>query len=254
MSDQTEMVIAEARRAELAIPVQQSAPIAAMLKAVVDKGITADNIAGLERLVALYEREQARDAERQFAAAFVALQSEIPTITALRPVPDKQGNLKYKYAPYEEIMEIVRPVLLKNGFTVTFTMVIVEGRVTQSCTLQHIGGHSRTNQFMVRIGSGPPGASEAQGDGAAATYAKRHALCAALNIIIERDTDGRTPDAALEGAPIAADKAQYLRELVAETKSDEAAFLRFAGAATYAEIGAAKYDMLVAALNRKAKK
>jgi len=231
-----------------------SAPIAAMLQAVIEKGITAENIAGLEKLVELYERQQARDAERQFAAAFTALQSEMPPIHAMKPVPDKFGNLKYRFAPYEEIMAAVRPILLRNGFTVTFTMVIADGRVTQSCTLQHTGGHSRTNQFMVRIGNGPPGASEAQADGAAATYAKRHALCAALNIVVDQDTDGRTPDAAVEGAPIAPDKAAYLRELVAETKSDEAAFLKFAGAATYSEIGSAKYDLLVAALHKKARK
>jgi len=231
-----------------------AAPIAAMLQAVIEKGITADNIAGLERLVALYEREQARDAERQFAAAFVALQSDMPQIHAVKPVPNNDGSIRYRFAPYEEIMVIVRPVLQRHGFTVSFNMNIIDGRVIQSCALMHVGGHTRTNQFMVRIGKGPPGSSEAQGDGAAATYAKRHALCAALNIVVDQDTDGARTDAAIEGAPITSDRAIYLRELVRDTHSDEAAFLRFAGAATYDEIGASKYDMLVAALQKKGRK
>ena len=50
------------------------------------------------------------------------------------------------------------------------------------------------------------------------------------------------------------DQAEYLREQVKATGSDEAAFLRFAGAAKFEEISAAKYDRLVAALARKAKK
>jgi len=55
-------------------------------------------------------------------------------------------------------------------------------------------------------------------------------------------------------APITPDKAQYLRELVAETKSDEAAFLRVAGAPKYEEIGSARYDALVAALHKKVRR
>lgn len=233
-------------------PQLSQAPVAQMLQAVIDKGVTAENVAVMEQLVSLYERMQLRDAEKQFAAAFAALQSEMPAVQATKPVPDKFGNIKYHFAPYEEIMATVKPLLLKHGFTITFSMSFSEGRVIQACTLQHVGGHSRTNQFMARIGSGPPGSSEAQGDGAASTYAKRFALCNALNIVTEVDTDGRT-DARNEGEPITQDKAIYLRELVKETKADEAAFLKFAGASKYEEISSTKYDMLVAALRKKAK-
>lgn len=220
-----------------------------MLQAAIDKGITAENVAVLEKMMDLYERTQAKDAEKEFARAFNALQSEMPAIQAVQAVPDRNGNVKYYFAPYEEIMDKVRPLLLKHGFTVSFSMTFHEGRVTQECTLQHISAHSRRNQFSVRIGSGPPGASEAQADGAAGTYAKRHALCNALNIIVDHDTDGF--DAKNEGAPIKPDQAIYLRELVKETKSDVAAFLKFAGAPTFEEIGAARYDDLVRALNKK---
>jgi hypothetical protein len=242
-----ELVMGHAAVAPIAAP---STPIAGMLHAVIERGITADNINGLERLVALYEREQARDAERQFAAAFAALQGEMPAIQAVKQVPNRDGTIRYKFAPYEEIMATVRPLLQRHGFTVSFSQTVGDGRISQACVLQHVGGHSRTNVFAVRIGSGPPGSSEAQTDGAASTYAKRHALCNALNITVDADTDGA--DARIEGAPIAADKAQYLRELCAETKSDEAAFLKFAGAATFGEIASTRYDDLVRALQKKA--
>lgn len=234
------------------LSVSSQAPVAKMLEAVLEKGLTQDNVGAVERLVELYERMQAKDAEKQFASAFVALQSEMPAIQASKSVPDKFGNIKYKFAPYEAIMETVRPLLQKHGFTLTFSMTYNEGRVVQSCTLMHVGGHSRTNQFMARIGSGPPGSSEAQGDGAASTYAKRFALCNALNIITEQDTDGKD-DARSDGEPISKDKAAYLRELVRETKSDEAQFLRFAGASSYDTIGSTRYDSLVAALMKKAR-
>lgn len=222
------------------------APVAKMLEAVIAKGVTAESVGVVERLVDLYERMQAKDAEKQFAAAFVALQSDMPPIQAVKPVPNRDGTIRYKFAPYEEIMDKVKPFLQKHGFTLTFSMSYAEGRVTQNCTLMHVGGHSRTNQFMARIGSGPPGSSEAQGDGAAATYAKRQALCDALNIVVEHDNDARA-----EGKPITRDEAQFLRELVKESKSDEAGFLRFAGAPDYESIGADKYSILVAALQKK---
>jgi hypothetical protein len=225
-------------------------PVAKMLQAVLDKGVTSETVGAVERLVDLYERMAAKDSERQFASAFVALQSEMPRIIADRQVPDKQGNVKFVFAAFEDIMKQVLPLLFKHGFTLTFSMDIKEDRVVQSCTLTHTGGHSRTNQFMAKIGSGPPGASGAQADGAASTYAKRFALCNALNIIVERDTDGRD-DARNEGEPISFEEAAYLKEMVKETGSDEAAFLRYAGAPKYEEIGSAKYDMLVNSLLKK---
>jgi ERF superfamily len=250
--DTLNLAAEEEKPLSLARKETETPSIVGIIQTVIDRGVTADNVAALERLVSLYERMQDKDAEKQFASAFVALQKEMPEVHATKSVPDKQGNVKFRFAPYEEIMSAVKPMLEKHGFTVTFSMDFKEGRVIQTCTLMHIGGHSRSNQFMARIGNGPPGASECQADGAASTYAKRFALCNALNITVEMDTDGQ--DARSEGEPISDDKAQYLRELVRDTKSDEAAFLRYAGAATYEEIGSAKYDMLVKALLKKIQK
>jgi len=223
------------------------------LRAAVERGVTAENVAVIERLTDLYERVQAKDAEKRFAAAFVLLQADMPNIRATKSVPDKYGNLKYLYAPYEEIMAQVKPLLQKHGFTVTFSTDFDEKRVIQSCTLQHIDGHSRTNKFAARIGNGPPGSSDAQGDGAASTYAKRFALCNALNITIETDSDGRT-DARAEGEAISEDKVQMLNELLAETKSDRVKFLAMAGVARIEDICVGSYEVLFRALNMKGRK
>lgn len=219
---------------------------AQMLKAVIDKGVTAESVGVVERLVALYERMTEKDAERQFAVAFAKLQADTPSVQAVREVPNNDGSVRYTYAPYEEIMAKVRPLLLKHGFTVTFSSAVIDARIVQSCTLQHVGGHKRTNQSAARIGKGPPGSSEAQGDGAASTYAKRFALCDALNIIVDRDTDARA-----EAGCISFEQAAYLKEMVRETKSDERAFLKYAGAADYEHITVDRYDALARELHKK---
>jgi len=240
MSTTLELETAVVPRQTGALVVKEAAPnIAGMLQAVIEKGVTGENVKALESLVTLYERMEARDAEKAFAQAFNALQSEMPRIQAKKPVHCKNGDLKYKFAPFEEIMEQVRPLLLKHGFSVSFSMRFGDGRLTEICTLQHVGGHSKSNEFAVRIGSGPPGASESQADGAAATYAKRFALCNALNVIVEADDDAR-----VEGGSVTAEQADELERRVALTNSNKAAFLKLAGAQTYREIKAGKYEVL----------
>jgi hypothetical protein len=244
---------------ELNLAIQESSalaqsPVEQILRAAVANGVTTENVAVIERLTDLYERLQAKDAEKRFAAAFVALQADMPNIRASKAVPNRDGSVRYHFAPYEEIMEQLKPLLQRHGFTVTFSTDFDDKRVIQSCTLQHIDGHSRTNKFAARIGNGPPGSSEAQGDGAASTYAKRFALCNALNITVETDSDGRGNDARAEGEAISDDKVAYLKEQVRETHSVEAKFLQFAGVKTYEEITESIYPILVRSLAGKARK
>lgn len=222
---------------------------AEMMQSMVQKGITAENVAAFTELVKLSEHMEDRNAEREFAKAFNALQADMPKVQAKKAVPNRDGSARYKFASFEEIMEQVSPVAQKHGFSISFSMRFAEGRVIQTCILQHIGGHKQSNDFAVRIGSGPPGSNEAQADGAASTYAKRFALCNALNIVIETDDDART-----EGAPITPEQAFELERRVGETNSDKAKFLKLAGASKFSEIMSTKYDMLDQLLRTKEQK
>jgi hypothetical protein len=231
------------------LAVQRSEPsVAMMLAGVLEKGITPENAAAAGELMKLYERMEDRKAERDFAVAFVALQAEMQNVRATRAVPGNDGGVRYHFAPFEEIMAEVGPRLKAHGFTVTFSTDFGEGRLIKICRLQHVGGHSKENKFAVRVGQGPPKASECQADGAASTYAKRFALCDALCIVIDKDTDA---DPRAEGKAITAEQAASLRERVRATASDETAFLKFAGSHTYEAIMSGKYAVLDASLRRK---
>lgn len=202
---------------------RQPPSVAEMLQTFMAKGVTAENVAVMEQLVGLYERMEAKNAEKAFNSAFVALQHEMPNVKAMQPVPNNDGTIRYTFAPYEDIMEQVQPFLNRHGFTISFSTKYDTTRVVKVCTLRHTSGHSVTNEFAVRIGKGPPGSSEAQADGAAGTYAKRMALADALNIVVEKDSDAR-----IEGGKISNQNAAALRKRVKATGSDEAAFLRYA--------------------------
>ena len=245
------MSTALTKRDELPLDVARPQPaVADMLQAVIEKGVTQENVAAVGEIVKLYERMEDKKAEKEFAVAFNQLQQELPTITGSRGIPDKQGNIKFRYANFDDIDAIVRPICLRNGFTYAFRETGMEnGRVTVTMTLQHRGGHSREIPYSVRIGSGPPGANESQADGSGHSYAQRGALESGLSLRIVGGRD----DAKMEGGPITADQAFELERRVAETNSDRAAFLKLAGATAFKEILSSRYDMLDQLLTRKEK-
>jgi len=221
-----------------------------ILSSAVQGGITKDNVEVVERLIALQKEMRADEDRRDFARALANLQSECQPVSASKAVPNKDGTVRYKYAPFEGIMKEVSPLLARNGFSVTFDTAIGDGRVTVTCTLMHTSGHAQSNKFACRIGQGPPMSSDAQGDGAATTYAKRFALCAALNIVVEQDTDG-ADDARNVGEVIDWKDAVELKERVHNCGADVKAFLAYAGAKTFEEIQKNRLEALHKMLCKK---
>ncbi len=234
-----------AKRESQLAPVEQPS-VATMLQTALSQGISKDNADALGKMMELYERMEDRRAEQAFAQAFVRMQTAMPQIQATKPVPNKDGTVRYKFAPYDEIWRKVRPHLEANGFSVRFSQKVEAPRITMTCTLMHVDGHSASNEFSVRIGQGPPGASETQADGSAATYAQRGALCDALGISITNDDDGNTL-----GAPIAWQQAEELRNRVKACGANEEQFLKFAGVFDYELIPEAAYERLDAVLRKK---
>jgi hypothetical protein len=203
----------------------------------------------MERLLGMAERMESRQSERAFAEALVALQGETIRVQATKKVDEKNdGSCRYKFAPYEEIMAKVQPMLTGHGFSITFDTEIGDQRLTSICTLTHKSGHSRQNRFAVRYGK-PPGSSDAQGDMSTKSYAKRGALCDCLNISIEHDTDGA--DTKVEGGPITQKQADDLRDWIEAVGGDERKFLATFGFTKFEEINAANLPLLHSALRAK---
>jgi len=236
--------LAVAHEGQMAVVERGPEPLLKLIQKVVDGGVTEANVAALDKLLAVYERLDDKRAEREFSSAFVALQADLPVIVATSVIPNRG-----KYERFEDVMRVVGPLLVKHGFSVSFAMEAKDGRVLQNCHLKHVGGHSQTNSFAVRVGKAD---SETQADCKAATTAKRNALLNCLNIVIRQDAfQDEENDASLEGAPITPDKVQYLKEQVAETKSDSAKFLALAGVERFEDIRTGSYDVLVRALAAK---
>lgn len=228
------------------IAVRADPTVGQLLAEVIKQKITPETASVVERFVELKLKLDARDAEREFNAAFVAMQRDLPVIVASTPIPNRG-----KYERFEDVMRQVGPILTKHGFSVSFSMDFKETRILETCHLAHLAGHSRSNSFAVRAGKAD---TDTQADCKAATTAKRNALLNALNVVIRQDVyQNEDGDASLEGSKISDDKAVYLREQCREVGFKEDVFLRLAGADSFEEITSGKYSVLINALAMKRK-
>ena len=66
-----------------------------ILRAAVAGGVTTENVAVVERMAALVERQQDREAERAYIFALSKLQSECQNVIATKDVDGK-----FRYAPF----------------------------------------------------------------------------------------------------------------------------------------------------------
>lgn len=144
----------------------------------------------LEKLLALQERWEDRQAEKALAAALSAFQAECPTIKKER----KNEHLRTAYAKIDDIMATIQPVLSKHGLSVSFDTPSTKESLTAICYVMHSAGAKFSRQVTVPVDTGMRGANITQQLGSASSYAQRYALIAALNLNVtdRQDDDGAT--------------------------------------------------------------
>lgn len=151
----------------------------------------------LEKLMALYERDEARKSKVAFSKDFAEMQSELPTVAKNKTVSfkkDGNGNpiTAYKHATLEDIVDVVRPVLQTFGFAASFSVNTID-KVSVTCTLMHKEGHSiETTITLASDQSG--GKNGVQAIGSSVSYGKRYTLASLLNIATRDDDDAQAAE------------------------------------------------------------
>lgn len=204
------------------------------------------DIEKMERLMAMHERMQARNAEAEFNASMAAMQSEMPSI-AERGQIKVQGQVRSNYATFEDINDIVKPIMQQFGFAVSFRVETVQAGMSVTGILMHRAGHREQTTMLLPLDtSGSKNAVQALGS--SVSYGKRYVLGALLNITTRgEDDDGNA--AVPPKKLVTPAQAQQLHALLAQCLQDtQDAFDGMYGATE--NVPAAEFDATLARLTK----
>lgn len=147
-------------------------------------GMTAET---MEKFLVMRQQLKAEWAKEQFDQAMANFQAECPTIEK------KKQGYNYKYAPLESIVEQVKGLLAKYGFSYTFDTTEGENAIVVYCKVKHVSGYSETSQIQISKETTTK-MNASQQSGAATTYGKRYAFLNAFGILTgDEDNDAATP-------------------------------------------------------------
>ena len=122
------------------------------------------------------------DTITELVKALVKVQEEIrnPANSANNPF------FKSKYAPLDEILNLVRPLMAKNGLALIQSAGGEGTHASVTTLIMHTSGEWIESDKLIIV----PAKLDAQGIGGAITYARRYTITAMLGIAGEEDDDG----------------------------------------------------------------
>lgn len=198
----------------------QSIDVGSMLGQIVKSGITADSAAAVKELVLLHEHCQERESRKSFLQAFYRVKEKTSTINATKGIPDRNGAIRWFYAPLEDIQDNIDPLLQAEGLYMRFDSTREGNWITAEC----ICGSAESGYEVKTRCSIDMNKAEG-GDLGAFKKAKRGALVAMFGI----KTRHVSEDARIMGDFISVAQAEDVMKRVKALGRDERAFLKFAG-------------------------
>lgn len=214
------------------------------------------DVAKMQAMLEMQERIMAKQAEINFNQAMARISQKMPRIVKGGSVSYKDkdsGKMQeaFKFARYEDIDEVVRPLLVEEGFSLSYSTDQREGGgVVMHGTLSHKDGHSRTASIPLALDlSG--GKNNIQGMGSTSSYGRRYTMCMLLNIVtVGEDDDGKGADPVID-TEAAAFLDNEIRSFGADFSRE--GFLKFMGVAALQDIKLSDYPKAINALNAKKK-
>lgn len=233
------------------VPINDNgALMAAIANAARDPNIDVEK---MERLFAMHERMEAKQAETAFNTAMNEAQNGMGRISADR----ENTQTRSWYASYGALDRVLRPIYTQHGFALSFdTGDSPPDMVRVLCRVSHSAGHTQTyHADMPADGKGAKGGdvmTKTHAAGSAMSYGMRYLLKMIFNVALgEDDDDG---NGAGEPLPrITADQAATIRDMLDVTGSDTRKFLNWLKADSIEAIAAQAYEAAIKALKAKEK-
>ena len=221
-----------------------------LLLAVLERGSEID-VEVIERIVALKERAEDRDARRQLADAIADFQAVVPEIRKTKSV-DYVGRsgvgVSYTYAPLDVIAKTIRQHLHASGLSYTWDSRTEPGAVHCSCTLRHVAGAEISASFGAPIDdaakmSGP------QKTAAALTYARRQSLIQVLGLTTTDDDSDAEEQ--LTGETISDEQLRELQLYASEGGADLKRFVAMFDIESLDQLDATRFEEALLLLKKK---
>ena len=236
-------------RVERAAPAETFAAV--LMQMLTNPDIPADKMEVVMKMRREVLGDQAREA---FMEHFAALSAELPQVErdgTVALVKDGREVGRYAFTTIENMDTILRPLLAKHGFAISFASVDNKESITITGTLSG-WGWERTSTYTLPPDAGP-GRNALQARGSSRRYAKRYIVDDLVNVVRK----GKDDDAwgAME-ALIDATQVKELVTLIKATATDEAAFLKVmvSGAESLQDIRQRDFPRLIMALREKKQK
>ena len=198
------------------------------------------DVSKLEKILDVQERIMNKSAISTFNGQFSKMQCNIPVIS------ENATGHNSKYATFEHIMSVIKPILKNYGFAIRFSVTQENGYVTTISTISHIEGHSESTSITLPYETSGS-KNGVQAIGSSVSYGKRYALCALLGIATGDDDDGNT---AID--TISEEQATEINALAGSHGVDMARFLKFMKASSVHHIKSTDYNKAITAINKKA--
>ena len=162
---------------------------ASLLEIAVSQNADVDK---LEKLMDLQERFEKNQAKKEYNAAMVSAQSEMPI------VPEDQANNQTRstYSSYENVLRYTRPVYSKHGFSISFYEgdTTKEGNVRICADVMHSGGHTEKKHVDVPLDNkgikGSVNKTNTHAKGSSISYGRGYLIRMVFNISTGDDDDG----------------------------------------------------------------
>ena len=166
----------------------------------------AVDVAKMQALMDVHERIMDKQNRIAYNQALARVQAKMKPIQRKGSVKydNEKGNKAagqseaFKFARYEDIDAVIRPIYQAEGFAISFNTKWGESGATIYGTLSHIDGHAETVEMRLPLDASG-GKNNLQGMGSTLSYGKRYIIGMFFNIVtVAEDTDGVIPDAAMD--------------------------------------------------------
>lgn len=211
------------------------------------------SIEKMEQLFSLQLKWEENEARKAYNRAMSDFRSECPEIEKTR-----KGH-NGKYAGLAETIQVINPVLSKNGLSHQWKTEQADGGVKVTCIVTHVLGHSEQTTLSA-AGDKSGGKTDIHALASTISYLERYTLFAMLGLAgQEMDDDGNGAGKNADDTPRVTER-QWMdfTALVSDIKGERAekylkTFCTYHKINDIAELPAAKFDAAVITLEKERK-